>query len=273
MSPDFTGNETPSDVLKTVLTNFSQPGNAEIVYEGDIAYLKVYSDTPTEFVCIYRLDKLLLPLFADCETLCDHYISVGYIDSASRERVVRMLAYVAMWHWLNGFVIHHLHIFLESSDEARFLTESVFLQSFTSVHSKPENQDRVSRTLSLSARQALDKVMKTITKRRRDFLAGYLNKLPLLTVPVGVGRPEGSVKSSDEKRKEAAKFEAKIEETILALHAASGRIPTKTAVAEALGIGGINPKGTDSRINSFNNRLARLGIDYAAIIKRLNLHE
>jgi hypothetical protein len=96
----------------------------------------------------------------------------------------------------------------------------------------------------------------------------------LLRIPTKAGRPLGATKPKEKKAEEVVQFERKIEETVRALFAATGKVPTKTAVAEALGMGGVNRQtGSDSRLNSLNNKLRTLRIDYAAIIQRLRLHE
>lgn len=72
------------------------------------------------------------------------------------------------------------------------------------------------------------------------------------------------------RNQEAAEFEKRIERAIRKLFTATGKrkMPTKTRVAEELGIGG---EGT--RLNAFNNKLRRDGIDYAAIAARVKLHK
>jgi hypothetical protein len=84
------------------------------------------------------------------------------------------------------------------------------------------------------------------------------------------GRPLGSTKSPEEKARAAAEFEKQIEDAIRRLRAASGTLPTKTAVAKELGIGGLSPRtGTDSSLTSFNNKLRRLEVDYNEIVSRI----
>jgi hypothetical protein len=272
MPADFTGTESPTDVLNAVLTDFSMP-SAEIVYEGEIPYLTVQHDAPTDYVCKYRLDKLLLPIFPQCEELIEIYVSMGVVPQEGCYALIRTFAYVAMANLLGRLVLSHPRMFLESEDESRFIAKTILVQSLTKTYSKPEKHDSAGRSLSLVVRQTLDEVIEAAIKRRRDDLAGFLNQLPLLTVPMGEGRPPGSKKPQETKQREKEKFEEKMEETIRNLFKRDGKLPTKTAVAEALGMGGVNPKGTDSRLNSFNNKLNRLKIKYDAIVQRLALHE
>lgn len=276
MPANFTGAESPTEVLNAVLADFSMP-SAQIVYEDGNPYLTVEHNTPTEYVCKYRLDTLLLPLFPQCEALYDHYLSMGYALASARDMLLRTLAYVAMANMLSRLVLFHPQMFMEVDDEAGFIAETILIQSLTKTYStygKPENEDKVARSLSLSVRRTLDKVIDEGVKRRRGYLAGFLNQLPLLTVPMGEGRPPGSKKPLEAKQREKAEFEKRIEETIRDLYKKDGKMPTKTAVAEALGMGGVNPRrGGDTRLNSFNNKLGRLKIDYEAIVQRLDLHE
>lgn len=194
MTANFTGTESPTDVFNAVLADFSMR-STEIVYEDGIAYLKLQSDIPNGFVCKYRLDKLLLPLFHHCEAIYNNYTSSGFAPLESRDLLVRTLAYSAMTNYLSRFVVFHLQMFLEVEDETRFVTETLLIQSLTKIYSKPENEDTVSRSLSRTVRRTLDNVIEEATKRRRDYLAGFLNTLPLLTVPMGEGRPRGSKKT------------------------------------------------------------------------------
>jgi hypothetical protein len=175
-----------------------------------------------------------------------------------------------MTNILQRLLILQAQVFLETADEAKLTVSAMFLHSLVS---QSKHKTSLGRSASKVIQGWIDDAVAATMKRKRDFLVGYMNTHPLLHIPTGVGRPKGSTKSEEKKHRDKAEFENKIEQAIKDLYAKTGKIPTKTAVAEALGIGGINPKGTDSRINSFNNKLARLGIDYPAIIKRLNLHE
>lgn len=270
MPANFTGAERPIDVLNAVLDDFPFL-IAEIVYEDEIPYLTIRYDVPTDYVCKYRLDKLLLPIFSWCEELFDRYISEGFVHSEGRDSLVRTLAYNAMSYSLMRLVIYHqTAMFSEIKGEMEYITETILFQLPVTAHSRAHNQASASQ----SVRKALDKFIKKLAKERREFLAGYLNKLPSLVVPTKEGRPLGSKKPEEVKQREKAEFEGKIEETIRSLFKKEGRVPTKTAVAEALGMGGVNPRGGgDSRLNSFNNKLGRLKIDYDALVQGLDLHE
>jgi hypothetical protein len=96
----------------------------------------------------------------------------------------------------------------------------------------------------------------------------------LRAVPTRQGRPKGSTKPPEKKAQEAAEFEREIEGTIKLLSAAQGKMPTKTAIAKELGIGGVSSKtGNDTSLQAFNNKLKRLGVDYKAIDDRVKLNK
>src|SRR5260370_29600104 len=112
MSPDFTGTESPTDILNAALADFSMP-SAEIAYEGAIPYLRIQHNVPTDYVCSYRLDTLLLPRFTEAEAMCDHYVTIGIVETAQRDYLVRSLAHGAMSNLLADLVLHHPIMLLE----------------------------------------------------------------------------------------------------------------------------------------------------------------
>ncbi len=265
MSRDFAGDETSTDILNAALADFSAEGvPAIIVHEDKIPYLKIQHDVPTGYVCIYRLDTLLLPKFTEAVQLCDYYMGAEVVESTERACLVRTVAYCAMSYLLGVFVVNHPGMFLDTLDETRFLTESIFLHSTTTAHSKVTNRDTDSRNLSAAVRQVLDKVIEKIAERKRDSLADLLNRFPLLIIPRGAGRPPRTKKPEEQKKQEAAEFESRIEQAIRKLWIENGEEPTKTAVAEAMNIG-----SSEYRLTSFINRLTRRGINYQVIVDRV----
>jgi hypothetical protein len=108
----------------------------------------------------------------------------------------------------------------------------------------------------------------------RKEIESFLNKIKLIVETCEKGRPPGSTKAPEERTRKKETFEQRIEGTIRSLLATSGRMPTKTVVAKALGIGGLNPKtGIDSSLTAFNNKLKRLEIDYRLIVKRIEVNK
>ena len=140
MSSDFGGDESPTDILNAALADFSMEA-ATIVYEDGIPYLKIQHDVPTDYLCTYRLDTLLLPKFIEAERLCEPYMGAEAAESTERACLVRTVAYVAMSYLLLVLVVNHPGMFLDTFDETQFLTESIFFHSTTKVRSDPANKD------------------------------------------------------------------------------------------------------------------------------------
>ncbi len=241
MRPRFTGDESPTDILSAVLADFSMEA-VTIVYENEIPYLKIHHDDPTHYVCSYRLDTLLLPQFTEAERLCEYHAHVDALGTREHASLMRAVAYAAMSSLLNVLVVNHPIMLLDTLDEAQFLIEGKLLHATTAARIKAATTTATPRTLSISVRQVLDKLIEKIAKRKRESLADLLNRFPLVTVPTGVGRPLGSTKSEEKKAKDKAEFEFTIEQTVKTLFHSLGREPFKYEVAEALGIGGINPQ-------------------------------
>lgn len=118
-------------------------------------------------------------------------------------------------------------------------------------------------------------VIEVGTRRGLEQLISILEKDLKRAVEVRPkGRPLGRGKPAEKRAQEATEFERRIEEAIRTLLSVSGEMPTKTAVAKELRIGGVNPAtGIDSSLNSFNNKLRRLEIDYDAIVERVRLNK
>jgi hypothetical protein len=272
--PTFTGSESPADVARAAIEWFAQqPHDADftIFYDNSIPKMRYKFDADwVEFECVYRLDRMLESFYSDAEQIFDQNAKANFIEAELRPILVPVIAFAGMTAILSRVLILQGQMFLEMFDEIRVTTSGMFLHSLVT---QSPHRASLSRGASKVIQDWIDKAVEIAMKKKRDFLVGYMNIHPLINIPTGVGRPKGSRKSEEKKAKEKAEFESTIQQTVKTLFYSLGREPFKYEVAEALGIGGINPKGTDSRINSFNNKLARLGIDYPAIISRLNLHE
>ena len=278
MSPTFTGQESPADVLQLVLDQFAEslPG-AVIFYESGTPYLRFKARVKHdlgECVCVYRLDRMLLNIFPDCERIFDEVAEQGIWRKSvpNRAKTVRYLASYAMGTMLNRLLLLQVMMFEENLDDARFLTTCSLLHTVADVYDAA-GDDSVPKAANEGIRMLLTEAVEATMKKRRDVLVQLLNALPHLHIPTGEGRPKGTKKLKSQKKQEAMEFERKVEETIRRLLVAGGKMPTKTAVAKTLGMGGINAKGNDSSLNSFGNKLRALEIDYPAIIRRVKLHE
>jgi hypothetical protein len=273
--PTFTGQESAAEVLQVVLDQVSATlrADAVILYESGTPYLRFDASIKRdlgEFTCLYRLDRMLLNIFPDCERICDEAAEQGLLGESILDRAitVRHLAFYAMGTMLTRLMLLQAMMFQENLDDARFLTSCCLLHAIATAY-QSAGDEAVPRATNEGIRTLLTKAVEATTKRRRDVLVQMLNALPHIHIPTGGGRPKGTKKSKDQKEQEAKEFERKVEETIRRLLVAGGKMPTKTAVAKALGMGGINEKGNDSSRNSFGNKLRALGINYPGIIRRV----
>ena len=265
--PDVTGTESPEEILRIVLSEFEFEA-AEIVYEEDVPYLKVQHNVPTDYVCKYRLDKLLLPLFDDAKSLYEQYASHGFLQDIDPNFLICMVAYVKMSNYLSFLVPSHPLFFLELDDQTILVSETIFLQSQAVVRGKDKDEATTAKLLSQIVREQTDLYLNRLLERRRKSVVGFMNRLPLITVPSGKGRPPGTTKSDAQKQQDAADFKEKVKGVIRTLYEAQSKLPTKTAVAEALHLG-----GPETRLSAFQNKLNRLKLDYKAIIEELDLHK
>jgi hypothetical protein len=127
----------------------------------------------------------------------------------------------------------------------------------------------VSDTLQQSEKSEIDEAAKKVTVATlRDFERDLKRILDLRSKKRG--RRLGSKKSEQQRAKEAREFEKQIIAVVRQSLEGDGTIPTKTAVAKALGLGGLSARtGVDSSLNVFINKLKRCGLDYDAIIEKV----
>ena len=163
-----------------------------------------------------------------------------------------------------------LTMFDENFHETVFLTAGALIQGVTEAHQQHASGKAVKKEANAGIRKLLDNTMDITTKKRRELLVTLLNSLPSFHIPTGPGRPQGSTKPAEKKAQEASEFEKIVEGAIQTLLSAKGAMPTKTAVAKHLRIGGLSAKtGIDSSLSAFRNKLKRLGVDYDAIVARV----
>ncbi len=274
MEINFTGSETPSDIVRAAIEWFLQKPNSigvTIFYEHSIPKMKYEVQAGNvECVCVYRLDKMLESFYIDAARILAENVRVGFVSKGERAILLPYVAFSGMTTMLTHLVVLQAEIFLQTVEDTRMITAGMFLHSLVSRNNP---QASLSRPASKVIQGWIDDLVAALVKKKRDYLVGFMNTQRLLHIPTSVGRPPGSTKSAEKKAQDKAEFESKIEQAVRALFHTLSRKPFKYEVAEALGIGGRSSKGSDSRINSFNNKLTRLGIDYPAIIERLNLHE
>lgn len=280
--PDFTGDESVEDILKIVLEEFSSDPHldalklsAKIIYDESLPFLRLQATVRNdlgEFVCYYRLDKMLANVFPECERLYDEaaqHCLFGEPTEEGRKVTIRVIVHYSMNMMLRRLMLLQMTMFQDNFDDTMFLAAGTLFAAIGQAYEPHVNVAK--RETNVAVRAMLDNRLEDATKKKRELLVTLLNTHPMFNIPKGVGRPQGSTKPAEKKAQEARDFEQKIEETIRASLTATGKMPTKTAVAKALGIGGLSPSGTDSSLSVFGKKLKRLDIDYNAIIERVKL--
>jgi len=263
---NFTGSESPDDIVKAAVDEFllrNQVQHYTIFYENSIPKMRYeFAGGPLEFSCVYRLDIMLLPFFERAKDIYDN-LGSPFLDPSLRDVLIRYVAFTGMVSMLSNLPVLQLSIFGDNMGENQLLAQSIFLNSLV-TNASPAKKRAVGREASKQIKKWIGEYVSIVANRRQDYLVGFMNRQPLLSIPTSVGRPVGTTKPEEKKHQEAAQFAANVEATIRTLYVASGKMPTKTAVAEALNIG-----SPEYRLTSFINKLTRRRIDYQAICDRI----
>jgi hypothetical protein len=267
----FTGSETPSEIANAAIEWFLREPNSigiSIFYEDSIPKMKYELQAgPVECVCVYRLDKMLESFYSDAAQILDENVSAGFVTSGQRAILLPYIAFSGMTVILTHLVVLQAGIFLQTAEDARMLTAGLFLHSLVSQNNP---QASLSRPASKVIQKWIDKLVATVTKKKRDYLVGFMNSQRLLQIPTSVGRPPGTKKPEQKKREDAALFAEEVEAAIRKLYIAGGKVPTKTAVAKYLRIGGMSPAGSNTSLGTFRAKLKRLSLDYNEIAEKVN---
>ena len=280
--PAFNGSESAQDILAAVLAAFSDRPAATrkhglIINENNCPFLRfefwMNRDAP-EYVCLYRLDTMLLPLFDESERICDGFFKPGTLSLSQRGALIRRLAFFGMSVMLARIMALQSGLIRETFQETSFATSMFVLHSIARSRETPENKALLTKKATEDVRRWLDQLINEAMKKKREDLVRLINKQPLLHIQ-GVGRPEGSTKPPEQIQREAEKFTAEIVEAIQSLVTIPGKAPKKTDVAKKLNLGGVNPKtgNPPSHLHTFRGKLRRLGINYDSILKELGLNK
>jgi SpoVK/Ycf46/Vps4 family AAA+-type ATPase len=272
----ISGQESVSEILDLALAQFSSdqqhnPTVAIVIRNGapHLAFEATLKDNLGEFVYLYRLDELAQLAFAECEAMYDAF-SKSVRSVGTREILVRTLTLNTLNSMLRGLVCNQIVIAKETFDEALLITSSILFKVTAAAYKETDIGAEMEKACKDAVAKNLKETIKESSQRKRKYLISQLNAPPSLMFSA-IGRPRGTKKKQSEIERDKADFIKKIVETYKALLSKDGKSPTKTKVARELAVGGLNPKtGIDSSLNSFNNKLKRLGIDYAAIVKKLH---
>lgn len=275
----ISGKESVSEILDLAIQEFSSdfnnnPGIAIELHHGapHLVFEATLKGNLGEFSYFYRLDVLAQLAFTECEAMYDEF-SEKARSVGSREVLVRILTFNTISSMLRGLVCNQMVTARETYDEALLITSSILFKVTAEAYKETDVEEQMAKACKEAIARNLKMTVKKSSKRKREYLIKQLNAPPSLMFSA-IGRPRGTKKKQSEIERDKADFINKIEESYKALLSQESKPPTKTKVAKALGIGGLNPKtGIDSSLNAFNNKLKRLGVDYAAIVKKIRLHK
>jgi hypothetical protein len=225
------------------------------------------------FLCEFRLLDAVKTLIVESNKIYDQFIlsmenksltahnkrMIKSTLTKGRDRSIRLMAHNATMHLITFFHARLVDTLEEAVEDSKIIAEGFIAVSFAKALDEyaPE-------PIKVDARKAIDRAVKRVAGKKRTFLRDPMKNLPNLI------RPGAPLKKSVTREQERREYEATIESAYRKVRAKIGKKPTKTRIAEELNIGGVDLKtGTDTRLNSFNNKLARLGIKYDAIADKL----
>ncbi len=248
-------------------------GDLSFVYRPRGFVTKLYEEAEKKF------DELTAKCHHSNEDTVKQVLLRDNVTAEYREQAVREAVRVGVLAALGGLTVTMGRAlrgqYRDSLTVAVAVLETSSVQSFEG-QTYEENDDKVT-VLEIERRvkALVEDRVNDVSDEKREYLTALFSNIPALRVPTGgPGRPLGSGKSVEDKLQEKREFEQKIESAVRNLLSASGRIPTKTKVAQELNIGGPSPRtGNDTSLNTFSNKLGRLGVDYDAILKKMGLNK
>jgi hypothetical protein len=249
--------------------------------EGE--FVPVYGATSYEgygsFLCEFMPLAAVRRIIIESERLFDEF-SIQLSDTESgiqvekrlnvatsdedRQSAIKTMAEVASLHLIESFRVRLCELLEDAVSESSIIANAA-LASVVAQYMKRTEAEAVE--ITADARPDLEQALKAANAKRRALLVRYINLLPNILAERGRGAP---AKSPIQRQRERDAYLAKIETAYRKLRAAEGKKPRKINIATELGEGGINPKsGTDSRLNAFNVKLNRLGINYSDLVERI----
>lgn len=201
----------------------------------------------------------------ESQPLSDHNLRMLKDTYAkTRERTIKLMARSATLHLIAFFHTRLGDLLGEAIEDCKGVAEAYLTGSFAMALDSyaPE-------PVKIDARKGIEKAAERVANRKREFLRDSIKDLPFVITKTRRGPVPKSLTVREREREE---FTAKIESAYRTLRKSIGKKPTKKSVAEKLRVGGVNPRtGTDSRLNTFNTKLKRLGINYDAIAARVEV--
>ena len=226
------------------------------------------------FLCEYMPLVATKSLIRECERLFDNFNIEVYdkqtgesqtrsgMPSPSPQEVrayaVEIMTECALLHTLGSFRVRVADVLEEALHDSSLLAQCVLAEL---IAARLEGIE-----FRADAREEIENAAQRVAGKKRLLLRNAIKGLPNVLAERGRGRIP---KSDSERQRECQEYRIKVEAAYRAVRLKVGRKPTKVSVADELGEGGRNPKGSDTRLNSFNLKLRRLDINYDEIVAKV----
>jgi hypothetical protein len=185
---------------------------------------------------------------------------LGSLEGEDRAKIIGLMARVAGLYVVGAVYPRLTEMIGDGFHDGKLMAEATLIMA---VASSPDTEDEILSYAKTDMTDAVEAAASDAASRRKKFLEDRLQSAPYVIAARGPGRKPKTVYQL---KHETADYTAAVEAAYKTQRIAAGCPPTKTSIAEALGEGGINPNtGGDSRLNTFNLKLARLGVNYDEI--------
>ena len=182
------------------------------------------------------------------------------LSKTSQRRSVEFLARWTSVHLIAFMQQRLIECIEETMHECGIITESLMAAALA------EGLIKTGLPATADARGEIEKAAERTANRTRERLLKHIQGLPHLITKTRRGAP---AKSDAERQRDRVAYSAKIEAAYSKLRLEQGKRPTKSSVAAELREGGRNVAGGDSRLNAFNVKLGRLGINYNELREKI----
>ena len=186
------------------------------------------------------------------------------LPGGDRNQIIREMAFVAALQMVGEIFPNLIQLIRDSFRDARMIAEGALISI---IASSPDADDEALIYANTDMTDAIEEAVREISNRKRKILQDFLNGAPYVIASRNPGRKRKTV---FQVKQEADQYSSAVEAAYRAERLAVGKKPTKISVATRLKEGGVDPtRGSDTRLNAFNLKLARYGINYEQIATKV----
>lgn len=205
----------------------------------------------------FRFAVFALPVVKKIIRECDALLDTFDVASG-RDAFIKQLAEATATHFIGSLGSRVNDTISQAAVDCKVIAHALIVSTLNEA--KPSS-------VSPDLRWLVSDAGERVAAEKEAFLRLHIGQLPHLTTQ-GPGRPAVTALARE---LEQQKYSEQIEGVYRRLRDQLRRKPKKIEVADALGAGGISfQTGRDTRLNTFNNKLKRLGIDYSSLIAQVD---